>query len=200
MNISAFRLAATLFVYFLTAVAATPASANTYTVGSTRTYHNLNAVAGLLNPGDLVLVDGDQIYPSALLTRSGTQAQPITIRGVRVNGNRPILSGGNNTIEVQSNWTVVESFELTGGSSRCFYHHADQVTLRDSLVRDCPAHGILGADTGSGSFTMEYNEVLTAATAPSSMRSTWRRTKTIIPARFSACSTTGCTTRTAAMP
>ncbi len=152
------RMLAIAFVYFALIVAASPAEATTYTVGSTRTYHSLNAVAGLLNPGDLVLVDGDQTYPSALLTRSGTQSQPFTIRGVRVNGNRPILSGGINTIEVQSNWTV-ESFELTGGTSRCFYHHADHVALRDSLVRDCPAHGILGADTGSGSFTMEYNEV-----------------------------------------
>jgi len=141
------------------AVVAIPAAANTYLVGPTRPYLNLNAVAGLLNPGDLVLVDGNQTYPSALLTHSGNPGQPITIRGVRVNGNRPILSGGNNTIEVQSNWTVVEGFEFTGGTSRCFYHHADHVTLRDSLVRDCPAHGILGADTGSGSFTMEYNEV-----------------------------------------
>ena len=156
---SRIRMPLVAFVYIWLIVIALPAAATTYTVGNTRTYHNLNAVAGLLNPGDVVLVDGDQTYPSALLTRSGTQAQPITIRGVRVNGNRPILSGGTNTIEVQSNFTVVESFELTGGSSRCFYHHADHVTLRDSLVRDCPAHGILGADTGSGSFTMEYNEV-----------------------------------------
>jgi hypothetical protein len=158
-TVSRLRILAMGFVYFLLIAVALPAAANTYTVGSSRTYHNLNAVAGLLNPGDLVLVDGDQLYPSALLTRSGSQALPITIRGVRVNGNRPILSGGTNTIEVRSNWTVVESFEFTGGSSRCFYHHADHVTLRDSLVRDCPAHGILGADTGSGSFTMEYNEV-----------------------------------------
>ena len=151
--------AANAFVAMLLAAIATRAAATTYLVGPTRTYANLNAVAGALNPGDLVLVDGDHVYPSALLTRSGTQAQPITIRGVRINGNRPILSGGTNTIEVQSTWTVVESFEFTGGSSRCFYHHANEVTLRDSLVRDCPAHGILGADTGSGSFTMEYNEV-----------------------------------------
>ncbi|MEO6687851.1 MAG: hypothetical protein ABIS07_14255 [Dokdonella sp.] len=147
------------FAYFLLLVVALPASATTYLVGSARTYHTLNAVAGLLDPGDLVLVDGNQTYPSALLTRSGSQALPITIRGVRVNGNRPILSGGNNTIEVQSSWTVIEGFEITAGTSRCFYHHANQVTLRDSLVRDCPAHGILGADNDSGSFTMEYNEV-----------------------------------------
>ncbi|MEO7326069.1 MAG: hypothetical protein ABIW82_14690, partial [Dokdonella sp.] len=146
-------------VYVLLMVTALPVSATTYLVGSARIYHNINAVADLLNPGDLVLVDGNQTYPAALLTRSGTQALPITIRGVRVNGNRPILSGGNNTIEVQSDWTVIESFEITAGTSRCFYHHANQVTLRDSLVRDCPAQGILGADTGSGSFTMEYNEV-----------------------------------------
>ena len=106
-----------------------------------------------------MLVDGDSTYAPALLDRNGSEALPITLRGVRVNGNRPVLSGGVNTIEVQSNWTVVEGFEFTGGSNRCFYHHAHEVTLRDSLVRDCPAQGILGADTGSGSFTMEYVEV-----------------------------------------
>ena len=136
-----------------------PAVATTYHVGPTQAYATLNNVAGLLNPGDLVLVDGDHVYPSVLLNHSGSQAQPITIRGVRVNGNRPILSGGTNTIEVQANWTIVEGFEITGGTSRCFYHHANQVTLRDSLVRDCPAHGVLGADAGSGSLLMEYVEV-----------------------------------------
>jgi hypothetical protein len=156
---SRIRIKAAAAIYLFLIAVASPAMANTYLVGPARTYHNLNEVAGVLNPGDLVLVDGNQTYPSALLSRSGTQAQPITIRGVRINGNRPILSGGTNTIEVQSDWTVIESFEITGGTFRCFYHHANQVTLRDSLVRDCPAHGILGADTGSGSFTMEYNEV-----------------------------------------
>ena len=148
------RTAAALAVVF-----SMPATATTYNVGPARQYLTLNAVAGLLNPGDLVLVDGDHTYPPVLLSRSGTQALPITILGVRVNGNRPILSGGTNTIEVQSNWTVIEGFEFAGGTSRCFYHHANEVTLRDSLVRDCPAHGILGADTGSGSFLMEYVEV-----------------------------------------
>src|SRR5450432_4143866 len=109
-----FKATAKTLVCLIFVVAAAPVAANTYLVGPTRQYLNLNAVAGLVNPGDLVLVDGNQTYPSALLTRSGTQALPITIRGVRINGNRPILSGGANTIEVQSNWTVVESFEFTG--------------------------------------------------------------------------------------
>ncbi len=141
------------------AAALSPLVAETFLVGPARTYTQINQVAGLLDPGDLVLVDGDSTYSAALLFRNGTEALPITLRGVRINGNRPRLSGGANTIEVQSNWTVVEGFEITGGASRCFYHHAHEVTLRDSEVHDCPAQGILGADTGSGSFTMEYVEV-----------------------------------------
>ena len=93
-----------------------PLAAETFLVGPTRTYTQINQVAGLLDPGDLVLVDGDNTYAPALLDRNGSEALPITIRGVRVNGNRPVLSGGVNTIEVQSNWTVVEGFEFTGGS------------------------------------------------------------------------------------
>jgi hypothetical protein len=54
---------------------------------------------------------------------------------------------------------VFEGFDVTGGSFRGIYHHADDITLRDTVVHDCPAHGILGADTGSGSLLMEYVEV-----------------------------------------
>ena len=153
------RIATWIAPLLFAASAASPLAATTYLVGPTRAFTQINQVAGLLNPGDLVLVDGNSTYSPALLTRNGTEALPITIRGVRVAGHRPVLSGGVNTIEVQSNWTVVEGLEFTGGSNRCFYHHAHEVTLRDSLVHDCPAQGILGADTGSGSFTMEYVEV-----------------------------------------
>src|SRR5262249_21397512 len=84
---------------------------------------------------------------------------PITIRGVQAAGNRPRLSGGTNTMEVAGDHYVVEGFDLTAGSFRCFYHHADDVVLRDSVVHDCPAHGILGADQDSGSLLLEYVEV-----------------------------------------
>ena len=131
----------------------------TYQVGAGKQFAQLaqaNAVAG---PGDIVEVDGNATYNAVHWTASGTVAAPITIRGVKVNGARPHLAGGTNTIEMEGSHVVVEGFELTGGTSRCFFHHADDVTLRDSVVHDCPLQGILGADQDSGSLTLEYVEV-----------------------------------------
>lgn len=132
----------------------------TYQVGPGKAYANLGAVKGILKPGDIVEVDGNQTYPGGVVfDQAGTAAQKITIRGIRVNGKRPVLSGGNNTIEAQANYYVFEGLDLTGGTSRCFFHHANDVTLRDSVVHDCPKQGILGADNDSGSFLLEYTEV-----------------------------------------
>lgn len=132
----------------------------TYQVGAGKAYASLQAVAGLLKPGDVVEVYGNQTYTGGVrLTRAGTPTSKITIRGVRVNGKRPVLSGGTNTIELAGNHTVLEGFDVTGGSSRCVYHHANDITIRDTVIHDCPAHGLLGADTGSGSLLLEYSEV-----------------------------------------
>src|SRR5918911_4447007 len=137
------------------------AQAATYQVGPSRTYKKLQDVAPILAPGDLVEVDGNATYPGDLIfTRPGTAANKITIRGLRVNGLRPVISGGTNTVEFRlSHHYVFEGFDVTGGSFRGIYHHAHDITLRDTVVHDCPAHGILGADTGSGSLLMEYVEV-----------------------------------------
>jgi hypothetical protein len=137
------------------------AYATTYQVGPTRPFPNLQAVAPVLAPGDVVEVDGNVTYAGDLIfTNPGTDANKITIRGLRVNGIRPIISGGANTIEFRlSDHYVFEGFDVTGGSFRCIYHHAHDITLRDAVVHDCPAHGILGADMDSGSLTMEYVEV-----------------------------------------
>jgi MYXO-CTERM domain-containing protein len=135
------------------------AKAATYTVGPGKTYANLGAVAGILAPGDIVLVDGNNTYPSVWFTKNGTASAPITIRGVPISGKRPVVSGGANAIEAQGNNYVFEGLEITGGTSRCFYHHADGITLRDSVVHDCPKQGILGADNDSGSMLMEFVEV-----------------------------------------
>ncbi len=141
--------------------------AATYQVGPTRTYTTIQAVAALLSPGDIVEVDGNATYAGDLtFRRPGSASQPITIRGVNVNGQRPIVSGGTNTVHFRTDEIgsgadhyVFENFEVAGGSFRCIYHQADDLTLRDVLVHHCPAHGILGADWGSGSMLMERCEV-----------------------------------------
>lgn len=134
-------------------------SATTYNVGPGQPYSSLQQVSSLLKPGDVVQVYGNATYSSVSLSKSGTAAAPITIRGVRVNGKRPVFSGGTNTLDVSGNYQVLEGIEVKGGSSRCIFHRANGITIRDSFVHDCPQHGILGADNGSGSLTLEYVEV-----------------------------------------
>lgn len=150
------------------------AHAAEYTVGPARTYQTLPQLFTAVNlePGDVVLVDGNVTYPGDIVMPSadgGAPGNPVTLRGVRVAGQRPILSGGTNTIEFRlSNHVVFEGFEVTGtgntasGTFRCIYHHSHDLVIRDVYVHDCPRHGILGADQDSGSLTIEYSEVFNA--------------------------------------
>jgi hypothetical protein len=117
-------------------------------------------VVRLLLPGDVVLVDGDATYPGGVILRSeGAPGARITLKGVRVNGKRPVLSGGTNTIEFRASHYRLEGFEIEAGSFRCLYHHGDDLTVVDTLIHDCERHGIHGADEGSGSLSLEYVEV-----------------------------------------
>jgi hypothetical protein len=134
----------------------------TYRVGPARVHTSLADVVDRLEPGDVVEVDGDATYRGTLLHRAGTAARPIHVRGVRVNGRRPVLAGGSTTLEISGDHTVFEGFEVTGGEVRCILHHAAHVTIRDALVHGCPAHGILSSDTGSGSLLLDYVEVYDA--------------------------------------
>jgi hypothetical protein len=132
-----------------------------YQVGPAREYKTLQEVAAKLAPGDTVEVDGDAKYPGDLkFTVSGTAEKPITVKGIRVNGKRPLIEGGDRTVEFRlSNYMVFEGFEVAGGKRNGIYHHAAFITVRDTLVRDCPGQGIIGADNDSGSCTLQYVEV-----------------------------------------
>lgn len=143
------------------------AIAATYTVGpSGRQYTQLSALVDSvdLEPGDIVLVDGGATYSGNIVVRSGDRGapgNPVTFRWNRsVGATRPVLSGGSHTIKFQqSNHVVFEGFDVRGGTASCVFSEAHDVTVRDSIIRDCPSHGILGADNNSGSFTLEYSEV-----------------------------------------
>jgi hypothetical protein len=145
------------------------AFAATYTVGpSGRQYTQLSALVDSvdLEPGDVVLVDGGTTYSGNIVVRSGDRGaagNPVTFRWSRSGSTRPVLSGGSHTIKFQqSNHVVFEGFDVRGGTSSCIFSEAHDVTVRDTIVRDCPSHGILGADNNSGSFTLEYSEIYNA--------------------------------------
>lgn len=141
------------------ALLALPAHAAVYEVGPGKPYATPAEVVEQLAPGDLVLIQGGATYPGGIVfTRPGAADRKIIIRGVPVDGKLPVIRGGRNTIEAAANHYVFENLELTEGGYRCFFHHAHDITLRSSVVHDCPAHGLLGADEGSGTLLLEYTE------------------------------------------
>ena len=139
----------------------TGAPAN-HTVGPGKEFPDLKSIAEQLQPGDIV-----DVYPSSSASYAGgivfdvpgTADKKITIRGVRVGSARPQIAGGANTVEFQGDHYVFIGFDLTGGTSRVIFHHADDITVADTVVHDCPAQGILGAEEDSGSLTLDYVEV-----------------------------------------
>ncbi len=128
-------------------------------VGPTKQYQELSDVADSLVPGDLVLVDGDASYGPVAFEIDATAEQPITIRGLPVNGKLPLIQGDTRGVELAGDHYVFENFEITGGTMSCLFHHADQIVVRGVIVHDCPNHGILGADDDSGSLLLEYSEI-----------------------------------------
>lgn len=142
-----------------------------YTVGppgSGAQYAQLDDVFEQRNlaPGDIVSVRGGASYSGGIVVEEddgGAAGNPVTIRWDRAGGSRPRLQGGAHTIKfAQSHHVVFEGFEVSGGSSTCVFYEANDITVRDAVIHACPAHGILGADRNSGSFTLEYSEVYDA--------------------------------------
>ncbi len=137
-----------------------PTLAAVYEVGPGKTYRQPSEVTSRLAPGDTVRLEGGAEYSAVQLTRSGTRVAPIVIKGrIASDSRRAVLSGGTNTVHLRADWLVVEGVEITGGSSRCVFHEGADNVLRGVLVRDCPKQGVLGADQGSGNFTLEFSEV-----------------------------------------
>jgi len=130
-----------------------------YQIGPTRSLHTLQEIAGSLSPGDLVEVDGGNRLPGGIVfSRSGTAERPITIRGVKVNGRRPLIAGGRDVIDFTGSNYVFEGFEIAAAERRGLNHRADNITIRDCIVHDCP-NGIMSSDHASGNLTVEYCEV-----------------------------------------
>ncbi|MFO0658229.1 MAG: hypothetical protein U0165_00120 [Polyangiaceae bacterium] len=91
----------------------------------------------------------------------------MTIRGVAVNGQRPILQGVGTAqyhdmiVLLYANNFVFEGFEIIGDGNPDHFgiiHKADNVTIRDVVVHGVAGQGLLGTDSESGSLTLEKSE------------------------------------------
>ena len=139
-----------------------------YQVGPDRTYTNLQQIKALLLPGDVVEVDGDATYPgNVTFYNGGTDEQSVTVRGLRINGRRPILTGATitnlaNVVAFRTNHIRFEGFEIDGANNplvvRGIYNVGNENIVRDTVVHHCPQHGIHGSDK-SGSLTLDSIEV-----------------------------------------
>lgn len=129
--------------------------AETYRVGSGRTYTEIDDVTGMLNAGDTVLVDGNDTYaPGAYVSRDGAPGNPIVIIGLAP---RPVLTGSANYgIEISGSHIVLQGFEVDG-MPKGIGVFGDDITVRDCYVTDCNM-GLIGYGTGTGDVTVEYCE------------------------------------------
>ena len=111
---------ATILITIATLALSGAARAATYQVGPTRPHATLNALFNAidLGPGDVVEVDRNVIYGGDIVMPAadgGAAGNPVTLRGIRVNGQRPHLRGGTNTIEFRlADHVVFEGFEVSG--------------------------------------------------------------------------------------
>src|SRR5687767_8851425 len=142
-------------------ILSTSAHALLYRVGPGRTYTQVSQVAGLLNPGDVVEIDGNATYNGVLWTRSGTSAQPITIRGTLGGAQRPVINAGGaaDAFRMDVNHYLVEDVVISNAINRCVYLRGTNLTLRRVVVHTCRDHGILGSDTLTGDMTLTEVEV-----------------------------------------
>jgi hypothetical protein len=82
---------------------------------------------------------------------------------VPVNGQRPVLSGGAATLQIQVSDIVLDGLELTGGTV-CLRAQADALTFENGVIHGCNTAVL--AD--GGSLTLDHAEVFANGTGPAS--------------------------------
>lgn len=137
-------------------------AAAVYLVGPGQTHTQLQSVAPLLKPGDVVELEGGTVYPGDVrLNASGTEHAPITIRGRPNKGQRPILAGVQGTeaavVRITGDYCILEDLDITGGgdtnATRGVRNVGHGTWLRRVAVYDIAGHGILNSDA-AGSLTL----------------------------------------------
>ena len=102
------RTTVTLGSLLLVTLVSRSAWAETYAVGPSRALKTLQALPVTLQPGDVVELDGNATYPGGVIFRGdGTAGSKVTIRGIKVDGKRPIISGSAAGIELRGKHYVI---------------------------------------------------------------------------------------------
>ena len=110
----------------------------TFLVGPTRKYQKAQDIVLELKPGDTVLIDafdGDYPAPLTLTTNDGTPGQRITIKGVRVNGKRPVVrsAGANHPVYMGAKYYILEGIAFKGHLERA-------LAVRGKTIADLRAY------------------------------------------------------------
>lgn len=141
------------------------ALAETFEVGPGKPFATIQEALPSATAGDVIEVQGDQTYPGDLWFRE--EQAGITVRGIPVNGKRPIIEGVGTEewhdmiVYVNANDFVFEGFEIIGDGNPDHFgivHKANNVTIRDVVVHGVRSQGLLGTDFESGSLTLERCE------------------------------------------
>ncbi|AEI36667.1 right-handed parallel beta-helix repeat-containing protein [Francisella salina] len=160
-----------VIIFFFFYLSISTVIAATYNVGPTKEYKILQDVAKLLQPGDIVYVEGNAEYPGSVkFENHGTKVKPIRIIGVKVAGQKPVIKSETKDVVVTffgDNY-IFDNFEIVGNmqeasdpkliTRRGLYQVADGITIRHCSVHDS-ANGIMGSDLFSGSLTIEYCDI-----------------------------------------
>jgi hypothetical protein len=151
-----------------------PGPEATHHVGPAHTIKTLQEIAGQLQPGNVVEVDGDFEYTGGItLSVSGTIENPIIIRGKSINGKRPAIKQGPNAriIVIDGSNIVLDNIEVIGQPDETTRAgigvYANNVTIRNCVIHDC-RNGILGYGSLTGNVLVEYCEIYNCGGEPKS--------------------------------
>jgi hypothetical protein len=92
------------------------AAAETYRVGPNEEHRQFSELP-TLTAGDVVEVEGGAEYDASFWFQDdGTADAPIIVRGLRSpSGERPRITGGNNSMELMGDHMVFEGCDVSGG-------------------------------------------------------------------------------------
>ncbi|MHC4714930.1 MAG: right-handed parallel beta-helix repeat-containing protein [Planctomycetota bacterium] len=136
---------------------AAAASATVYRVGPDEETKTVSAVIDRLEPGDVVEITGD-ITDSFVLRKSGTEENPIVIRGVGDGRPKIDFAGARNGIETRGDHYAFENLDFRNASFRGIFQVSHGITVRDCRFEG-NRNGIMGADdTATGDILIEYCE------------------------------------------